>query len=197
MNDPMMSASGSPRCSSYVEWSAVLAGAVLALAISTVLIQFGSAVGLAAQSPYRHNELTSGGVVAISIWLLWVQVSASFAGGYLAGRMRAPVSFTHDHEREMRDGVHGLLSWATGTIVVVLAVAVAGVFAALAAHNPDAEKLAPDVERIRHNTAVILAFATAATSLVSGVAAWWAATKGGEHRDNPTMHKHYVTFRRG
>lgn len=183
-------------CGSYVEWSAVLAGAVLALAISTVLMQFGSAIGLAVHSPYRTEELTSGGALAIGGWMLWVQVLSSFAGGYLTGRLRAPVSYSSDHERETRDGMHGLLSWATATIAVVIAAAAAGAFAALTAHDPETAKITPDVEHIRHNTAVIFAFITGSVSLISGVGAWWAATKGGEHRDSPTAHNHYVTFRR-
>src|SRR4051812_3488340 len=91
---------------SFVEWGAIFGGAVLALAISAVFLQFGSAIGLSMHSPYRHEELTAGGVLAIGIWLLWVQNTASLAGGYLAGRMRRPVSFRSSHEREMRDGIH-------------------------------------------------------------------------------------------
>ncbi|MDB5492041.1 MAG: hypothetical protein JWO78_1890 [Micavibrio sp.] len=193
LND-QRSATGS--CGSYVEWSAILAGAVLALAISTVLMQFGAAIGLALHSPYRTEELTSGGALAIGGWMLWVQVSSSFAGGYLAGRLRAPVAYSSEHERETRDGMHGALAWATATIAVVIAAAVAAAFAALTAHDPEVAKVTPDVERIRHNTAIIFAFVTASISLVSGVGAWWAATKGGEHRDDPLAHKHYVTFRR-
>ena len=182
--------------SSYVEWSAILAGAVLALAFSAVMIQFGTAIGLAVDSPYRADELTSGGALAIGLWTLWIQVTASMAGGYLAGRLRAPVAVVDAHERETRDGMHGLLTWASGTVAVVVALAVAAAFAALTAHDPEAAKITPQVEQIRHNTAVIFAFVTGATSLVSGVAAWWAATKGGEHRDSPDQHTHFVTFRK-
>jgi hypothetical protein len=93
--------------------------------------------------------------------------------------------------------MHGLLVWASGTVAIVVAVAAMGAFAALTAHNPDAAKIDVDVQRLRHTTMVIFAFSAAATSFVSGVAAWWAATKGGEHRDDPAAHKnHYVTFRK-
>jgi hypothetical protein len=182
---------------SYVEWSAVFGGAVLALAISSVFLQFGSAIGLSMHSPYRHDELTAGGVLAIGIWLLWVQISASFAGGYLAGRMRMPVSFREDHEREMRDGMHGLLAWAIATVAVVIAASVLGAFAALTAHNPETAPITPGIERLRHSTIVVFAFGAAASSFVSGAASWWAATKGGEHRDDPVTHKHHhVSFRK-
>ena len=184
-------------CGSYVEWSAILAGTVLAIAISSVFLQFGSAIGLVVKSPYRMHELTAGGVLAIGIWLLWVQVSSSFAGGYLAGRLRAPVAFSGSHEREMRDGMHGLLVWASGTVAVIVAVAIMAAFAALTANDPEAAKPDVDVERLRHMTMIIFAFGAAATSFVSGVAAWWAATMGGEHRDDPVAHKHhFVTFKK-
>jgi hypothetical protein len=42
---------------------------------------------------------------------------------------------------------------------------------------------------------VLLAFLTAASLLVSGVAAWWAATAGGKHRDEGTDHSHFTTWR--
>ena len=37
---------------------------------------------------------------------------------------------------------------------------------------------------------VLLAFMTAASLLISGVAAWWAATTGGKHRDEGVDHSH-------
>jgi hypothetical protein len=159
------------------------------------MMQFGSAIGLAVYSPYRTVELSAGGALAIGLWILWVQVTASMAGGYLAGRLRTPVIGADAHERETRDGMHGLLVWASGTVAVVIAAAVAGAFAVLTANDPDVASVTPDVETIRKNTAIIFAFVTGATSLVSGVAAWWAATKGGEHRDSPAQ-GHYVTFGR-
>ncbi|HEY8189612.1 MAG TPA: hypothetical protein VIF12_02935 [Micavibrio sp.] len=189
---------GQTSSGSYVEWSAIFGGAVLALAISAVFLQFGAAIGLSVDSPYRHDELTAAGAFAIGVWLLWVQISASFAGGYLAGRMRKPVSFSDSHEREMRDGMHGLLTWAASTVAVVIAAAVAGAFATLTAHDPQAVDITPEIEHLRHSAMVIFAFGAAASSFVSGAASWWAATKGGEHRDDPVAYKHHhVSFRKG
>lgn len=77
---------------SYVDWSAVVAGGVLASAISLVLLAFGTAIGLSMTSPCE-NERASGPVfaIALGLWLLWVIVSSFLAGGYLAGRLRARV----------------------------------------------------------------------------------------------------------
>ena len=183
---------------SYIEWGAIIAGAVLALAISVVLLQFGAIVGLAqidfdASTDYN---VTPGGVLGTGIWLLWVQLLASLAGGYLAGRMRMPIANATEHERDMRDGVHGLLVWATATLAVVVAGSIGAGFAALADANQVQEAAAAaDVAAMRENVTVIFAFGAAATSLVSAVVAWAAATKGGDHRDTAVDHSRYFTFR--
>lgn len=183
---------------SYIEWGTVLAGAVVACAISAVLIQFGAAVGLTQITPElsADQNITPGGVLGIGIWLLWVQLLASLTGGYLAGRMRMPIDGDATaHESDMRDGVHGLLVWATSTLFVLVAVSAMASIAALA-DNPveDAKRIA-DVPVMQENAAIIFAFFAAATSLVSGVAAWAAATKGGDHRDSRADHTRYFTFR--
>ncbi|HEX7108579.1 MAG TPA: hypothetical protein VF224_05000, partial [Aestuariivirga sp.] len=38
---------------------------------------------------------------------------------------------------------------------------------------------------------ILLAFMTAASLLISGVAAWWAATTGGKHRDDGVDHSKF------
>jgi hypothetical protein len=43
--------------------------------------------------------------------------------------------------------------------------------------------------------AVLLAFMTAASLLISGVAAWWAATAGGKHRNEGVDHSHFSRWR--
>ncbi len=183
---------------SYIEWGTIIAGAVLACALSFVLLQFGAAVGLA-QIDFDISpdaNVSPGGVLATGIWLLWVQVLASIAGGYLAGRMRMPIIGASEHERDMRDGVHGLLVWATSTLAVVVAASVAGAFAAMLSPDPVGEAaVTADVAAMRENVATIFAFGAGATSLVSAVISWWAATVGGDHRDTAADHTRYFTFR--
>jgi hypothetical protein len=41
---------------------------------------------------------------------------------------------------------------------------------------------------------IITAFLTAASLLISGVAAWWAATMGGRHRDEETVFANYTRW---
>lgn len=268
--------------SSYVDWPAIIAGIVLASAISLVLISFGSAVGL----NFLHfgygdgpNPIFVG--IAAATWFLWVQISSFMAGGYLTGRLRRRYFDATEDESDLRDGAHGLLVWA-GAAILGAVIAVGGVGAAAnavgnvaatattAASNvaegtadaidpnayfidtlfrsnqpvdaeqargeagrifaqaalgdgsvtaedrtylasvvaantglaqPEAEarvdQVITNVEaarqdaieaaRIARNTAIIGAFLVAASLLISAIGAFWAAQKGGNHRDDNTV----------
>lgn len=268
--------------SSYVDWPAIIAGIVLASAISLVLITFGSAVGLNfldfgyGDAP---NPIFVG--IAAATWFLWVQISSFMAGGYLTGRLRRRYFDANEDESDLRDGAHGLLVWA-GAAILGAMIAVGGVGAAAnavgnaaatattAASNvaegtadamdpnayfidtmfrstqpvdaeaargeagrifaqaalgdgvvadadrtylasvvaantgipqPEAEARvdqaiasveqarqdAIEAARIARNTTIIGAFLIAASLLVSAIGAFWAAQKGGNHRDENTV----------
>ena len=117
--------------SSYVDWPAIIAGIVLASAISVVFISFGSAIGLNFLD-FNAREGASPIFVAIAAasWFLWVQVSIFMAGGYLTGRLRRRFHDATEHESDVRDGAHGLLVWA-GAVVVGTVLAVSGIGAAV------------------------------------------------------------------
>ena len=268
--------------SSYVDWPAIIAGILLASAISVVLISFGSAIGLNfldfgyGDSP---NPIFVG--IAAASWFLWVQISSFMAGGYLTGRLRRRYFDATEDESDLRDGAHGLLVWA-GAAVLGTVIAVGGIGAAanavgsaaatattaasnLAEGAADAVDpntyfvdtlfrstqpvdaavardeagrifaqaalgdgtvaeedrtylasvvaantgLAPEeaqarvdqvianveaarqeaieAARIARNTAIIGAFLLAASLLISAIGAFWAAQKGGNHRDSNTV----------
>lgn len=182
---------------SYVEWSTIIAGAVLASALSLVMLQFGSAVGVADLNTFRDSvanvDVTPARLIMAGLYILIIQVLASMLGGYIAGRMRAPISAS-EHEREIRDGVHGVLTWATATLAVAVSVALVAAFAEVAIDKPAEVEAVKAVADREHNLAILLAFAAAATSLVSGVAAWVAAVAGGDHRDRAVDYSRYITF---
>ena len=122
---------GSP---SFVEWSAVLAGAVLAAALSFVFLTFGAAIGLSATSPWPNSGLSAKVIASLAVfWALAQQIGSLMAGGYVAGRMRTRW-YEAGHEAEFRDGLHGGLVWAVGVLISALLVfATAGLAARTAA----------------------------------------------------------------
>ncbi len=257
----------------YVDWGAVAAGVFISLAVSSVFLAFGSAIGLSVTSFHPSQSApVIGIVIAAGLWLLWVQISSFIGGGYVAGRMRRRLGDGKAHEVEMRDGAHGLIVWAVN-IVIGAALAtwltLAGVSGAvstvsntgaldyytdklmrsdamagttsvsadtqynaqigrilannIAARTFDETDKAYVVREISSRTglaeadaqkrlddtvatlkaqaetarryAVLFAFLTAASLLISGLAAWWAATTGGIHRDEGVDHSHLTRWR--
>ena len=167
------------------EWSPILGGSAIAIAISIVLLQFGTGIGLSAADPILEGGTASWVVLAAGIWVVWVAAVSSASGGYVAGRMRTRRTGATDSEAEFRDGVHGVAVWAIATIGAMLgssiltALASVGGAAASEAAEPSAEAL-----RIIKNSAIIFAFSVAAGSALGLAAAWFCAIMGGEHRDN-------------
>ncbi|WP_075995403.1 hypothetical protein [Salaquimonas pukyongi] len=171
---------------SYLEWGPVWAGALMAVAISVILIEFGSAVGLAMGEPVRADNTISYNFVAAALWLLLVSVGSSAAAGYISGRMRMPMGDAGEDEVDFRDGVHGLTAWALATVSMALAGALAGIAGSLVATSPavDAPQLSENLQVWVANQSVIVAFATAAGAALGAAAAWAASVAGGNHRDN-------------
>ena len=257
----------------YVDWGAIAAGVFISLAVSSVFLAFGSAIGLSVTSFHPSASAPVVGlVIAAGLWLLWVQISSFIGGGYVAGRMRRRIGDAKGHEVEMRDGAHGLIVWAVNIVIgAALAsfITLAGIGGAIGvasntgamdyyadrllrsdaaagttavpadtqvntqigrilAQNvvsrsfdetdrayvvreissrtglaeADAQKRLDDtVATLRAQAetarryAVLFAFVTAASLLVSGLAAWWAATAGGKHRDEGVDHSHLSRWR--
>ena len=105
-----------PTGGSYVEWSAIFAGAIVASAIIVLMTAFGSAIGLSLVSPYKGHSAVMF-YIALALWFVWITVSSFVAGGYIAGRMRWPVDGSTTHESHVRDGVHGLVVWAVAVVI--------------------------------------------------------------------------------
>jgi hypothetical protein len=271
--------------SGYVDWPAIIAGAVVAMAVSALFLAFGSAIGLSfTEIDTARNSSAAWVVIAMAIWLIWVQLSGLIGGSYVTGRLRRRIGDAQSTEVAVRDGMHGLLVWAVSLLAGALLAAylaslgasslasfgasgataltqstngqaiaerllrpaptAEGVAAPPAAvtqpgldpaaeigriliSNPDftieeddkayvasliarRTGLAPAEARTRldqtladlaaaadraRRIGIIAAFLTAATLLVGAMASWWAATKGGEHRDQGLDHSRYVIWR--
>jgi len=103
----------------YLGWTPIVAGAIVAAAVSSVLLTFGSAIGLAVVSPSATWRDTSSVLALLGgLWLLLTSLASFALGGYLAGALRPTVSAATPHEVEFRDGVHGLLLWGVPILIV-------------------------------------------------------------------------------
>jgi hypothetical protein len=103
---------------SAVSWPAIIAGAVVAVATSLVLLAIGSGFGLAVASPWANAGATALTLsVGAAIWLIVIQWVSSAAAGYLTGRLRTRWHGLHTHEVFFRDTAHGFLAWSLATLV--------------------------------------------------------------------------------
>jgi hypothetical protein len=116
---------------SFLQWGPIIAGALVAAALSLVLITFGSAIGFGVlSSSPTWRDASPALTVASGIYLLLTALVSFGLGGYVAGRLRERWHPTaHSNVVEFRDGVHGVLSWAIAAVVsgLVIAASVAGV----------------------------------------------------------------------
>ena len=124
---PFVEASGRNEAhSSGVTWAAVIAGAFATAALSLALLALGTGIGFSAVSPWVNAGASASAIGWTAIgWLVLMQLIASSAGGYLAGRLRTKWVNVHTHEVYFRDTAHGFLAWAVGqagkTVTVRLA----------------------------------------------------------------------------
>jgi len=103
---------------SAVSWSAVIAGAIVAAALSLTLLLMGSGLGLTMVSPWSNAGVSvTTFAISTAIWLIVVQWLSSALGGYLTGRLRTRWAGVHTDEVFFRDTAHGLLMWALATIL--------------------------------------------------------------------------------
>jgi hypothetical protein len=117
---------------STVSWAAIIAGAVVASAVSVLLLALGSGFGLASVSPWAGGASPITFTVMTAIWLIVMQWIASGLGGYLTGRLRTRWIGTHVHEVFFRDTAHGFLSWALATVITAALFSSAAIMAASA-----------------------------------------------------------------
>lgn len=98
-----------------LRWSAIIAGAIAAAALSFVLIGFASAIGLSVASTastWRDNSIALW--ILSGIYLIFVALASFGLGGYIAGRMHihGANEVAETSEVEFSDGLQGLVTWA-------------------------------------------------------------------------------------
>jgi hypothetical protein len=112
---------------SGISWSAVIAGALTAIAVSFIIIALGSGIGMAVVSPYSYSSPSATTMTIIgALWLVFAQAVGYAVGGYVAARARRMPAPLHTAELKFRDGANGLVVWAIGvfaTAIVLVAAA--------------------------------------------------------------------------
>jgi hypothetical protein len=108
-----------------IQWSAVIAGAVVASAVAFVLHAFAGAIGISISSAAPTWRDASFALMLLSgLYLLIVALAAYASGAYVAGRLRPRLGGAADGSSN--DGMHGLLVWALATLLTgVMAIALA------------------------------------------------------------------------
>ena len=160
-----------------ISWSAIVAGALVALAVSVFLTLLASGFGydLVAGAVASPRAL-SGFTPALGAAAVAIQVISAGLGAYLAGRLRHLWLGAHADEAHFRDTAHGLVVWALATLAgLLLATGVAPYAASLA---PTMATPAPDPIRTAHILAQSAFFAAVGMILSAFVAAV-AARLGG------------------
>ncbi len=114
----------SSRPKSAASWGAILSGALVAIAVSLILVALGTGLGFASISPWPDQGVSATTFsVAAVIWFIVMQWVSSLFGGYITGRLRTRWIGTHVHEVFFRDTANGLVTWALATVVVATVLA--------------------------------------------------------------------------
>jgi hypothetical protein len=86
---------------SRISWAAILAGSLLALAVWTLLVLLGSAIGLSIHDNVTGRSLAIGAVV----WAILITAGSLFLGGFVASQMTTG-------ENKLEGALYGILVWA-------------------------------------------------------------------------------------
>jgi hypothetical protein len=113
---------------SYIDWPAIIAGTLIAVAISLLLLGFGTALGLSVVSPWPGQGAGASSVGwSAAIWFALVQLFSYSVGAYISARMRPRAGDAVKGEVEFRDATNGLVVWALGlTLSAMLAASAVG-----------------------------------------------------------------------
>ncbi|HYC63124.1 MAG TPA: hypothetical protein VEC14_00215 [Reyranellaceae bacterium] len=101
-----------------VSWPAIVAGAVVAMAITLLMLALGAGLGFSVSSPWASNgTITTTKAATVSgIFMAVTAVMSSALGGYIAGRLRTRWAGTQIDEVYFRDTAHGFITWAVATV---------------------------------------------------------------------------------
>jgi hypothetical protein len=101
-----------------VSWAAVCAGAVASMALTLLLLSFGTGMGFAVISPWGSPGVSATTFeIGTGLYFIVMAMISSAVGGYLAGRLRTKWIGVHATEVLFRDTAHGFLAWAAASVL--------------------------------------------------------------------------------
>lgn len=107
-----------PTSSSTVSWPAIFAGAVVAAALTLMLLALGAGLGFSVVSPWSGAPDVSSTTAATvaGVYMAVTAVMSAAIGGYITGRLRTRWMATPVDEVHFRDVAHGIAAWAVATV---------------------------------------------------------------------------------
>ena len=105
---------------SAVSWPAIIAGGLVAAALTLVLLALGAGIGFSVVSPWSGlpDITTTKAATVGGIFMAVTAVMSSALGGYVTGRLRVRwAASTRADEVYFRDSAHGVLAWAFATVM--------------------------------------------------------------------------------
>lgn len=107
-----------------LSWPSIVAGAVVACALTLLLLAFGTGLGLTMVSPWSGSGVSATTFkITTGLYLIVIAMLASSIGGYIAGRLRSSWTDVHGDEVYFRDTAHGFIAWALATVLGATALA--------------------------------------------------------------------------
>jgi hypothetical protein len=115
------------------QWSPIVVGALIATAVSSIMLAFAATLGLGVSSAAPTWRDASVSLWVLSGLFLILQSLISFGcGGYMVGRASLSVQNLEHDEVERVDGFHGIAAWALAVVIGAFLTAVV----AMAANRP-------------------------------------------------------------
>jgi hypothetical protein len=101
-----------------ISWASIAAGAIVACALTFVLLAFGVGLGLSVVSPWAGAGISATTFkIGTGLYLIVIAMLSSSIGGYIAGRLRTRWIGVHSDEVYFRDTAHGFVAWALASVL--------------------------------------------------------------------------------
>jgi hypothetical protein len=176
-------ASSAESAGSALSWSAVAGGTVAAIALTLTLLTLGSAFGLASVSPWPGvGAKPATFTIGAGLWLIVTQWLSAAIGGYLAGRLRVRWHGLHTDEVFFRDTAHGLLTWASATVIMAIIAVGAVALSSIGVTTVDAS-VTKDAADAARKVATAFATFTGLSLIIGAFIGSVAGVIGGRLRD--------------